>query len=46
MIDDVTKGAPEKPTEKDIKAEFDKLDADHSGALEFDELVPLVKGII
>jgi len=48
MIDDFTKGAPsdKKPTESDIKAAFDKLDTDGSGALELAELIPLVKGII
>ena len=48
MIDDFTKGAPsdKKPSESDIRAAFDKLDTDGSGALELAELVPLVKGII
>ena len=35
-----------KPSESDIRAAFDKLDTDGSGALELAELVPLVKGII
>ena len=48
MIDDFTKGVPsdKQPSESDIRAAFDKLDTDGSGALELAELVPLVKGII
>ena len=48
MINDFTKGAPpdKRPTEDEIKEAFNKLDADGSGALEINELVPLVKGII
>ena len=48
MIKDFTKGAPpdKRPSEKEVRSAFDKLDKDGSGALEINELVPLVKGII
>ena len=48
MIMDFTASTPieNKPTEKEIRDCFNKLDADGSGSLELPEIIPLVRGIL
>lgn len=48
MIDDFTRFAKKenRPDEDAIRKCFEILDKDGSGVLEFEEIIPLVKGII